>query len=96
MTGIKYDTEKNRLDLIPPEFITALGEVLTHGAKKYDDNNWMRVEGGIDRYYGALLRHVMAWRSGERIDKDSGLSHLQCAIANLCFIFYLSEVMKKG
>jgi len=48
--GIKHDAGKLRLDLIPPEAIRALGEVLTYGTNKYGDRNW---EKGIseDRLY---------------------------------------------
>ncbi len=40
--AIKHDTNKNRIDLIPPELIFALGDILTDGAAKYTrpiDNN---------------------------------------------------------
>ncbi len=37
--GIRHDEEKPRLDLIPPEVIFALGNVLKEGAKKYDTRN---------------------------------------------------------
>lgn len=38
--GRKDDGGKNRLDLIPPEVILALGQVMTYGAGKYGANNW--------------------------------------------------------
>ena len=52
-SGRKDDNGKNRLDLIPPEVILALGQVMTYGAGKYGANNWQGVE--TDRYYAALL-----------------------------------------
>lgn len=33
--GLKYDSGKPRLDLVPPEAVMALGYVLTYGAEKY-------------------------------------------------------------
>lgn len=50
-SGRKDDNGKNRLDLIPPEVILALGQVMTYGAGKYGANNWQGVE--TDRYYAA-------------------------------------------
>jgi hypothetical protein len=87
--SIKDDFGKLRYDLIPVEVIEELAKVLTHGASKYTANSWKRVE--IDRYYAALWRHLMAWRKGEKVDSDSGLSHLGHAIANLSFLLYLDK-----
>ena len=33
MSGIKFDEDKPRMDLIPPEAMYALGAILTYGAK---------------------------------------------------------------
>jgi hypothetical protein len=84
-TGVKNDVGKNRLDLIPPEAIEALGWVLTHGAEKYGDNNW---RGGIkySRIYGATLRHLTAWAKGEEKDTESALPHLWHALCELAFL----------
>ena len=84
-TGVKHDVGKNRLDLIPPEAIEALGWVLSHGSKKYGDNNW---RGGIkySRVYGATLRHLVAWARGEYLDKESELPHLWHALCELAFL----------
>jgi len=95
MKGMKFDEQKNRLDLIYPEFIEALGKVLTKGAIKYEPNNWQKVEDAKDRYYAALLRHLMAYRRGERFDKQSGFTHLAHAICNLFIIYWHEEVKNK-
>jgi hypothetical protein len=92
--GLKFDTEKLRMDLIPVEVINALAQVLTYGAKKYAPNSWQNVEPFNDRYYAALLRHLMLWRSGEIIDKESGLPHLTHALANVAFL--LTHELKEG
>lgn len=83
--GVKYDQGKERLDLIPPEAIMALGEVLSYGANKYEDRNW---EKGFDwgRAYGALQRHLTQWWAGEELDEESGLCHLHHAITNVAFL----------
>ena len=33
-----------------------------------------------------MLRHIFAWASGERVDAESGLSHLAHAGANVLFL----------
>ena len=86
--GRKNDQGKNRLDLIEPQFIEGVGEVLTFGAQKYEPNNWQNVEDPEDRYYAAALRHLMAWRKGETTDEESGLSHLKHAATNLMFLLH--------
>ena len=92
--GRKNDQGKNRLDLIEPEFIEGVGEVLTFGAEKYEPNNWQKVEDPEDRYYAAALRHLMAWRKGEATDEESGLSHLKHAATNLMFLLHFEEEEK--
>jgi len=83
--GLKFDAGKLRLDLIPPEVVRTLGEVLTYGADKYGDHNW---EQGIseDRLYAALQRHLLAWREGKAKDEESGLSSLAHAFCSLAML----------
>ena len=90
MTGKKYDGGKLRLDLIPPEAIDALGEVLTYGADKYEPYNWAK---GLkfSRVYGAALRHLNAYWKGEDVDSESGIDHLKHALTNLAFLVSYSE-----
>lgn len=88
--GLKYDGDKLQYSLIPPETLAALAEVLTFGAKKYSPGNWMLVPEGERRYTDALFRHIEAWRSGEKLDPESGLPHLSHALACLTFLHYLT------
>jgi hypothetical protein len=83
--GVKHDQGKVRLDLIPPELLFAVGEVLTFGAGKYGPRNW---ELGMDwsRPYAAMLRHMLAWWSGEDNDPETGKSHLWHAGCCLAFL----------
>lgn len=92
--GRKYDQEKNRLDLIEPEFIESVGKVLTFGAQKYEPNNWQGVEDAEDRYYAAAMRHLMAYRKGEKIDPESGLSHLEHLACNVMFLLHFEREEK--
>jgi hypothetical protein len=84
---MKFDIGKLRYSLIPPEATRALAEVLTYGAKKYKPNNWQKAE-DTTRYVDALYRHLEAWRSGESLDEESGLSHLSHALTNLSFLIW--------
>lgn len=90
-TGVKHDEHKNRLDLIEPEFIEGVGEVLTFGAEKYEPNSWQKVEDAENRYYAALFRHLMAYRRGETVDSESGLSHLKHIACNAMFLLHFEE-----
>lgn len=82
--GHKADDGKERWDLLPFAPIEEVVRVLTHGAKKYGDNNWRKVD--ISRYKAALMRHVSAMMKGKWVDSESGLSHVAHAICNLIFI----------
>ncbi|MBP3622001.1 MAG: hypothetical protein J6J16_09605 [Lachnospiraceae bacterium] len=90
-TGVKHDEHKNRLDLIEPEFIEGVGEVLTFGAEKYEPNSWQKVEDAENRYYAALFRHLMAYKRGETVDQESGLSHLKHIACNAMFLLHFEE-----
>lgn len=86
--GIKYDSNKLRYDLIPPEATSALARVLTYGAAKYGPNNWQQLDDFTARYTAALMRHLEAWRGGEEVDSESGLPHLEHALCNLAFLVW--------
>lgn len=85
MEGKKYDGDKLRYDLISPGAIEDMAKVLTHGSKKYGDRNW---EKGMKwgRVYAAIFRHLFAWVMGEKLDPDSGLTHLSHAFCNVMFL----------
>lgn len=90
--GKKFDANKPRMDLLPPDALLGAARVLTYGADKYGERNW---EGGMSwgRSYGALLRHMMAWASGETHDAETGLPHLDHA---MCCLLFLSAYEKRG
>ena|SRR5882757_2929091 len=92
LTATKHDTEKLRMDLIPPEAMTALADILTFGAKKYSDRNW---EKGMawGRVYGALLRHLFSWWGKQGNDPETGRSHLWHALC--CIVFLVTYEQRK-
>lgn len=71
----KFDDGKVRYELLPPDALEEITQVFTFGATKYTDWNWAKGLTAL-RLFGALCRHVMAWRRGESFDKESGLHHL--------------------
>lgn len=88
--GNKFDEEKVRLDLLPPELLEGVGTILTFGADKYGDRNW---EQGMKwgRVYGAMLRHMLAWWKGATFDPESGKSHLWHAGCCIAFLIAYEE-----
>lgn len=101
-TATEIDAEKQakpRLDLVPPELMLAAGRALGYGAAKHgvpDGNGgfgtW-RTAGTQQAepltHYACLMRHLLAWRSGEIVDPESGLSHLDHAAAQLAILLDL-------
>lgn len=87
----KDDGEKLRFDLIEPEFEEDLAKVLTLGAEKYAANSWQNLPDAEDRYYAALRRHLNAYRQGEKVDEESGLSHLAHVACNVMFLAHFER-----
>ena len=88
--GSKYDGDKPRLDLVPGEAVLAMGRAFTYGANKYEAHNWRK---GIkhSRLYAACLRHLTAYWMGETHDPESGLSHIDHAMANLAMLISTTD-----
>ena len=92
--GKKFDKGKPRVSLIPTEVISGLAEVLTFGAEKYGDLNWTK---GIEysRLIDATNRHLLKFQSGIDLDEESGKSHLLHCMANLTFLYWMSQNKKE-
>lgn len=87
-------TAKLRWSLVPLGPLEAIARVLNFGAAKYAPHNWQKVDNATERYYDAALRHLFAWRKGERLDAETGLPHL--AHACTCLLFVLWHEMRAG
>jgi len=84
--GQKFDSEKIRPGLIPPECLKAIAEIMTFGADKYSADNWKLVD--PDKYVDALWRHYIAWKTGEDKDAESGLAHVAHFATNAVFLLW--------
>lgn len=89
--GMKYDSNKIRMDLLEYECIEDVARILTFGAQKYKERSWMNVPNGRDRYFAALMRHLVAWRKGEIIDPESKEPHLSHCACNIMFLQWLDK-----
>ena len=89
--GVKDDKGKLMWDLLPWKAVNGLVKVLTFGAKKYAPNGWRSVPDARQRYLAALLRHLHALNVGEKVDKESGLRHIDHVTTNACFLAELYD-----
>lgn len=88
----KHDTDKPMISLVEPDFIIGIAEILTYGAKKYAINNWKQATNkDIRRIKDSLLRHTLAYTSGNLLDEETHKSHAYHAACNLMFLNYLLE-----
>lgn len=86
--GVKYDAGKEPWSLLPWDATTLVVRVLDFGARKYAPDNWRKVPDAPSRYFDASIRHLSAWRRGEKLDAETGLPHL--AHAACCVLFMLA------
>ena len=68
-SGMQRDTEegKTKWHLIASgPMLQRWAELMTRGAEKYDDNNWMKADGQeeSDRFKASAYRHFMQWYYG--------------------------------
>ena len=93
-SGIKYDSEKPKMNLLPPKAIVEISKVLTFGAEKYDAENWRKLDDLQNRYTAGALRHIFAHMDGEKLDPETGLSHMAHALC--CLLFNLEIELEDG
>lgn len=88
--GLRLNSGKPRVDLVPPSSILAIAEVMEAGAKKYAEHNWRR---GMDWNicYASCMRHLLKWQAGQDNDDETGLNHLKHALTNIAFLIEYLE-----
>lgn len=71
--------------------LTSCAAVLEFGAKKYSRNNW-RKGMPITEILDSLLRHIAKLQLGERIDAESGLTHIGHIQCNAMFLGNINNI----
>lgn len=88
--GLRNDSGKLRLDLIPPEWVWGLASIITAGTEAgYPERNWER---GMkwSKMVGCTLRHLFKFVCGEKYDIGPGgtrCHHLLAAAWNILALF---------
>lgn len=75
--GLKHDSEKPPMSLIPPEAMIYEALVWGKGAKKYGTFNF-RNGIKLSRIINGIMRHATAIMLGQDIDPDTGLPNAAC------------------
>ena len=86
--GSRFNEGKLRWSLVDLKYLEGLVQVLMYGSSKYSDYNWQKGLPTLE-VYESLMRHIIAWKSGENKDLESGLDHIDHAICNLYFIKWM-------
>lgn len=77
-------TKKVPISTVPCGPILLAGLAMLEGARKYGRHNYRAAGVRASVYYDAVVgRHIMPWWEGQDIDPDSGLNHIDKAIAGL-------------
>lgn len=84
--GLRYDSGKPAMHLLPPFAMLELGKLFARGVIKYYERNW---EKGMkwSKMLSPMLRHVFRFMLGQNYDKETGVHHLACVAWNaLCLL----------
>ena len=86
-TGVKYDSGKPDMTMIPFQALEEVAKVMMFGKEKYGRDNW---KAGITttRLSAAALRHLGQWCDGIDLDKESNENHIAHAAANLLMLLW--------
>lgn len=89
--GVKHDTGKPDLSLLPVEFLNQVAFAMMHGERKYGRHNYLQ---GMQwsRIIAACARHLYAFAGGEDLDSESGVSHL--GHAGACILMLVMHVKR--
>ncbi len=97
MKPVKNDRIDGKLmwELLPMEEIEDIVKVYTAGANKYGPNKWQWLDDYDNRYYAALLRHLVEYRKGNLIDEETGCYHLAQVAWNAIALLWHTKNLKK-
>lgn len=87
--GMRFDSGKLNIGLIPVPALLELALVFTKGAIKYAAENW-RLGIRWSRVYTPMERHLAKWKLGQQRDPENGCHHL-LQVAWGCVVLYMYE-----
>ena len=70
-SGLRHNTGKLPIDLVPVSAVTSLARVLEIGSRKYARFNWAK---GMKWTicYASAMRHLLKWGAGQDIRRPEG------------------------
>lgn len=74
---------KRAFHLLPFLALRAVSHILAIGAEKHGRETWRNIP--IDTHMDAALSHLAYYGSGQKIDPDTGYSHLWNAATRILF-----------
>jgi hypothetical protein len=91
----EIDEEKTRHDLVPHFAQEQYAKVLTKGAEEYSERNWER---GMkwSKVLASMKRHILAFESGEDLDKKTGLHHMAHVMCKAGFLTEYYKIYPQG
>lgn len=92
--ALKYNQNKPMWSLVDFKSFEGMVKVLEFGAKKYEAHNWKK---GLytSEICESLLRHLFEHMSGNRIDNESGLPHIDHVACNIMFLSWMTNNKKE-
>lgn len=84
--GVKSDNVKQKFGNVPPIALYHLAKAMSDGEQKYGRFNWREKTATASVLYNAMMRHLLAWYSGEDNAVDSGVSHIGHIMANCAIL----------
>lgn len=85
--ALRHNSGKTQWSLIDYPSIEPMVKVLEFGSNKYTRDNWHKGH-SINSLCDSLMRHLVAFMSGEDDDPESGESHVGHILCNAMFINY--------
>lgn len=94
MAGIKHDSNKPALEMIPLCALEECAKAFMHGERKYAAFNYTK---GLEtrRTLAAALRHIYQAMWESDIDSESGIMHLGHSMAAISMAIYAIKNNKK-
>jgi hypothetical protein len=77
---------------VPYQLLDGAATSLAYGNKDYGEGK-MRENCSANDRYNSCMGHLQSYRSGEQLDKESGLRHLDCAAMQLAFLMELEDTL---